>query len=709
MIEPVDKGYYPSVVVNMTIRFDEALQVAESADGIARAIESGEIGLRPEARAAARISGIRVGDITAEHYDQSTGRVVRRTMPNRPGADRAFGPQVRIGDVSSSHYDANGNIVTSSVVTDGSITTGADARRALTPLTFAGDGFTTLMDVVPFKASIDLPHPRQAATFTLNIPYAALPIDPRLVRAWGVEIHLGCVSAEEFGDGQQGRTDANGRSRAILSTRSGLVDPFTGKPAAAESTLLFYGTGDKWRTEHDADNGSWAILTGRSIVGLLLDGKPPVDALKRIDLTRPIHRVIADLIATIPIDQRLALDVYTDASEWPNGKVPSPGSIDGFTNVRLGAADGQPKAGAGGNDRVNYWDLITNLCNLVGGVPHLQGATLWVRPSRSIYEIIDNPGRTPFRADRYGPDGKLAIRRLLIGRNVKRFALERTMGGTPVPVVQTLGFDDRAEGTDRIVTGQWPPADSAAAKAKDESEILRIPIPIRDKERLIQVARDIYEEIGRGEIGGEFETTTLAAVGGDNADPDMLRLRPLEPIEVLVDPTTGPTPIVNELTAQVQMSFQQEVDALRARIGDPDAARAIIAARRGAVVGILDAFRVIRVRYEIAADTGVKVSGEFQNYIVSRHGQTDQIARANNQIERARVENPGQDKRRKIRAEQLRERNEAIDDIIESDWDAFIPRDSAEFKEWAKYREDKRRRRIAERARNARLARGRQQ
>ena len=697
----IDGGYYPSCVVNMTIRFDEALQVSESgADGVSQAIRTDEIGLRPEAIAAARSAQITVGTITAETYDQSTGQIRRRTMPGRQIIQRTFGSQVRLGDVSVQRYDTDGNLVTSSVVTDSELQAaagGESSKRALTPLTFTGDGFTTIMNVAPSRASFDLPHPRQAATFTISVPYSTLAIDPRLVRAAGVEIHIGCVTAKEYGDGMTGAARKDGQASSMLSTRSGLIDPVTGLPAPDDSTLLFYGTLDKWKVEHTEEK-STVTLTGRSLIGLLLDGKPPIDALKRIDLTRPIHRVVADLIATIPIDQRLRLDVSTDAGEWTGGVVPSPGSIDGFTNIRLGAQDGQPKAGGGGKDRVSYWDLITNLCNLVGGVPHLQGSTIWVRPGRSIYEIIDNPGRTPFRNDRYGPDGKLAIRRLLVGQHMAKFELERTMGGKPVPVVQCLGFDDRAVGMARIVKGQWPPADSAAARSKDDGDIIRIPQGgIRDAGRLTQIARDVYEEIGRGEVGGAFETVTLASFGGDNADADLLRLRPLEPIEVLVDEQTGPAPIVNELTARASGTFQQEVDALRTRLGDVDVARAIVAARRGAVIGILDAFRVIAVRFEVDADRGIKVSGDFQNYIVSRHGQTEQTARANNRIVTASVDNPGQDRQRKIRQERQK-RFESFDAIAESGLFGFLPSStSPEFKEWQRYRNDMRRRRIVDR------------
>lgn len=677
----IDGGYFPSCVVNMTLRFDETLQVIEDPaafkspasvrvgtatgtgagpvvtvgtptagarvrvrlDKISRTIDDPQATPITERMDLDRSVSINYGDITSESYDQSGGKFERHVSPGRRSV-ASVEPEITIGNVTVQRYDANGQVITSSTVTDREVSPG-EQRAGLTPLTYGSDGFTTVMNVVPRRATFDLPHPRQAAKFTIVVPYDVLPVDPRIVRAIGVEVHLGCVSADDYGAGMTGGRDRDGRSRSILSTRVELLDPSTGRPATSDSTLLFYGTADEAEVEH-SDNGSTLTITGRSIIGIFLDGKPPPDALKSIDLTRPIHRVIADLIATIPIDARLTIDVMTDEHEWPDWKIPSPGTIEGFTNVRLGAADGQPKGGGGGGEKVSYWDLITNLCNFVGGIPVLEGSILWIRPGSSIFDVDLSPSRSPFRGERDAPEGKLVIRRLLLGQNVTKFKLKRTFGGTPVPIVYCYGLDDRATGKDRIVVGQWPPADSDAAKAKDDGETLRIPIAgVRDPARLTAIAHALFEEIGRGETGGEFETSRLASFGGGNADPDLLRLRPLEPVEILVDRSTGPTPIVSELTAREAQTFTQEVDALAARLGDRDLSRAIIASRRGAIVGILDKYRMTSVHFDVDAGTGIKVSGEIQNYIVLRHQAVEAEASKIRAVKVARATNPGQNRR----------------------------------------------------------------
>jgi hypothetical protein len=638
MMEPIDGGYRPSCVVNMTLRFDEALQVATSSDELERAIRSGEIGR------------LTIAEREAASQETYTGQK-RRALPNRGQTPRWIvrtpdGGALGLGDPTR---DARAAQVTKDPrVTDSWVRSGA--QDALRPLTFASDGFTTAMNLVPRRGTFDMPHPRLAATFTMTFDFTDIPIDPRLPRAMGVEIHIGCVSARDYGDGMVG-VDSEGRRRSRLATRSRLIDPRTGLPAVADSTLLFYGTVDDWDFDWDKQSGTTVTLVGRSIIGILLDGKPPADALQKIDLTRPIHRVIADLISTIPIDQRLTLDVFTDAAEWEGGVVPAPGSIEGFTKVRISAESGKPTSGAGGSEKVNYWDLITNLCNSVGGVPHMQGNILWIRPGRSIFDIYSRPGRTPFATDREAPDGRLAVRRLVVQRDLKRFKLSRKFGGTPVPVVRAYGRDDRQAGAARVVHGQWPPVGSPAAAAKGDDEITRIDFPnIRDKDRLTQIARDVYEEVGRGEIGGEFESARLASFGGDNADPDMLRLRSLEPVEIVTDATQGgASPLTAELNRRAAMTFDEEVQELEGRLGDRDAARAIVAASRGSVVGVLDTFRVTAMRFEIDASTGIVVSGQFQNYIVARHGQSEEIAKENSRVIGARADAPGADRKRKVK------------------------------------------------------------
>lgn len=602
-------GYYPGCVANFTIRYDEAIQVAENLDDLRRATETGELNLR---------GGGKLG--------------------------RQFGPRVRVGTIQSEGFDSSGNLVKTSFVSDE--VSESSGGRNLTPLTFGGDKLTVCIDRIPKRGSFVLPHPRQAGTFSMVLDYRDLPIDPRLVRALGVEIHLGVTSARDYAADMGGAKDPSGRARSLLRTRSGLLDPRTGNPAPRSQTLLFYGSADSWVVDHD-DTGSWVTIEGRDLRGIFLDGKPPINVLDKIDLTRPIHRVIADLIATIPYDVSIAVDVMTVESEWPNGVVPSPGDIKGFTRVKLGGTGTSPQAGAGGGgasgSKPSYWDLITNFCNLLGAVPYFEGTTIWVRPARSIFDTALDTSETPFASPRFVGTDQLSVRRLVYGRNVKKLSFSRKFGGVTVPAIEVIGFDDRAKGIARYPRGLWPPTATTAAQSKNSNDVLRIPMAnIRDAARLTEVARDVYEEIGRGEIGGNAETSELASFGGDNSDPDLLRLRPTNAIEIVID-SSSTTPLASK-------TFQAEVAEVYERLGDLDAARAIVTANRGAAVGVLDMFRVSKVQFDWGGPTdGVKIAFDFQNYIVARHKGDDDERQPTTGKQRARVKSKAEDRRRKAR------------------------------------------------------------
>jgi hypothetical protein len=554
----------------------------------------------------------------------------------------------RPNDVSQSETPG-ANAVTSS----GGPRTNSAPNSETVPLTFGTDGFTVIANRVPKKGSFTLPHPRSAATFTLSIDYKEFPVDPGIIRAVGLEIHVGTVSAEDFARGMNGETDSNGRPLSILKTTNDVVDPTTKRYGPNQATLLFHATADTWEVEH-GEKGSFVTIVGRDIRGIFIDAKVPLAKIAAIDLTKPINQVVEAIIKTMGVDQDLRMSVMTDAAEWPNGRVPSPGDVGGLTRVRLGSSGDKTSSTPASGTKTSYWDLITNYCTLVGAMPSIVGSVLWIRPNRRIFDIVDRRSSiaTPFAGGQPREVGqeKIRARRLVYGRDVKRLRFERKFAGAVVPAIQCISFDDTAKGGQRLIFGQWPPETSSVAKAKSEQELMRIPMwGIRSTDQLTQIAHGIYEEIGRGETGGTAETNNLASFGGDNGDPDLLRLRPLEPVEFVVDSTALRTvaPVVAELVESERRTFAEEVDILHRRLGDRAVARALVALARGAVRELISFYQVIGVQYDW--DNGIKVSMQFQNYIVPRHN-----AKAAGDVQRkpdlrhSRISVPGAHKKSKV-------------------------------------------------------------
>lgn len=526
------------------------------------------------------------------------------------------------------------------------------------PITMGADRFTVICNRVPKRGVFTLPHPRTAATFTMAFDYQEFPIDPRLIRAVGVEVHLGAVSPDDYARGMAGQKDSTGRPLSILKTTTEEVDPVSGRPAVNKSTLLFYGLCDTWDVDH-GDSGSTVQLKGRDVRALFIDAKPPMAKLGQLDLTKPIDQVVRDIIATMGLDADLRLTVATDVGEWDGGRIPSPGDADGLTKVRSkpsgGAGGGDAAAGGGGTGgtpqtggKTSYWDLITNYCTLVGGIPQIEGSTLWIRPVRRVFDIVaqNSTIATPFAGGQPRTVGteQIRARRLVYGRDISKLSISRKFAGAVVPTIQCISFDDRASGRQRLIFGQWPPDDTAAAQAKGgDSDVLRVPMyGVRSVEQLTRIAHGIYEEIGRGETGGQAETKSLATLGGDNSDPDILRLRPTQPIELVVDARALRTlaPVVSELTDQARRTFSEEVDVLHRRLGDRLVARALVALARGAVRELLTFYQVMGVEYDWSS-TGVRTTISFQNYIVPRQAVLQADIGRPKQVSAATVEVSG--------------------------------------------------------------------
>lgn len=632
--------WYPSCVVKLTLRFDEALHVNKPKDETSFDALAGQT---QESRIQGKTAPVGADD---EQFGNPVLNAGGRHRPRRALDDVRQQQNAALSALD--HRTITHNVTPGATAVASKATSGIP-RAEIEPLTFGTDSFTVIANRVPKKGTFTLPHPRQAPTFQLTFDYTEFPIDPQLLRAVGVEIHLGAVSADDFARGMRGELDEDGRPRSILKTTDDMVDPFTGRKGVNQGTLLFYGTADTWKVSH-TDKDSQIVIEGREIRAILIDTKVVPTHVEKIKLGQEIGEVIADLISSIRFEHSFRLTVAMDATEWPNGKIPSPGDADGLTAVRqkAGSRAGAKVKDAHGNEagvetgakaaarstpengtKGSYWDLITNYCELVGAMPHIVGSMLWIRPVHRIFDIVDPSSRipTPFAGGqpRRTAEEQIRVRRLVLGRDIRHLETERKFGGVAiVPTVQTISFDDRGVGRQRLIFGQWPPADSDAADAKAESDLLRVPMwGVRSIQQLTQIARGIYEEIGRGELGGLAETNKLASFGGDNGDPDLLRLRPLEPVEFVVDASSvrAALPVSADVNELARMSFSQEVDRLTERLGDRAVARALVALSRGAVREVLRYYQVVGVAFEW--DKGVKTALQYQNYIVPRNRATD--------------------------------------------------------------------------------------
>lgn len=513
---------------------------------------------------------------------------------------------------------------------------------------------TRVLNRVPRVASIDLPAYRTAGKFTLEIDWRELPIDPRIIRSAAVSIYVGTVSPSDFSSGMVSFDPITRTRRSMLATQDE-----SGQPR--DDLLAIHGIVDNWAINRGA--ASSIKMEGRDLRGVFLDSPINPDVVAKIDLRKDIINVVHDILLPHPAAQMMT--ILWNPQDWPNMTPPSVADPEGLTRVRRGAAGDGATGGSQSGDKANFWDLIVNYCYLVGAVPFFRGKNLVIRPARSLFDQSKPSGQSPSSAQiskaallhpgttigqtwdpvfggsgvRYDDDGKpFYVRKFILGRNVKELNFERKYTGVKNPVIKLVSYDTSStnRGTAKLLTSEYPPQQQTNARTTGvspsggvaQTDVMTISVPgVRDQKKLDSMAKDLYEEIGRGEMGGSCETGFVSSFKGDNSDPDVLRVRPGHAVEFAADTRalSSIAPAASSELALERMSFDDAARSIQRVLGSGDAnlARAIVASSRSSTMSLLQTFRVANVSFSWAKSK-LDTKFDFQNYYVPRAGVTEQ-------------------------------------------------------------------------------------
>lgn len=577
---------------------------------------------------------------------------------------------------------------------------------------FAGtaDTLSHVLARIPKTCSVELPAYRKAGQFSMSFDFRDLPIDPRMMRAMGVEIYMDSVAADDYANSIL-QVNPPGDSRGSKLTRQNRLSMLKMSP----DNLVMQGIVDNWHVSHSG-SGSEVRIEGRDLIGMFLNTPVTAAAIGDIELGRRIDDVIRDLITPMQ-GWAAGMDVRaTPSFTWPKGDVPLVGKAIteqvATPRVRRAAIDDAIRLSAGADpDKLNFWDVITRWCYYVGAVPTitLSGAasnttasnnykvTLLIRPAQSLYDQWDatddgNPYAIPFKGDRRRVvDGQsFAVRRMMFGRNIEELTLERKFTGRTLPkLVTVVSYNPSSDrsGEDRLITASYPPdvvekatadnqqvynenkarADAAREQAKAERKAareaaraaagkppvkhrqtttngvaatrsrvapsgeiaaqdqIRIPIPgLTTEDEAMNLASQIYNEICRGEVGGSCRTKSLSSFGAGNEDPDLVRLRPGDGMYITIDARQlqARAPSVSPLNEQLQKTPAELAADINKRIGDQNLSNAIAYTLMNALPKELTTYRVSNVKFDWNVSSGISVAFDFQNFIAVRNAVT---------------------------------------------------------------------------------------
>lgn len=505
------------------------------------------------------------------------------------------------------------------------------------------DHRTLDLDLMPDECNISRANLKDASTFDVIMKWRDVPIDPRVVRSALLIGVIGAVSADDWAAGIQGQARReDGSLRSVINREPGQELRFT-------SSSRIVGFVDEWSAKF-SDDGDTIQLTGRDCSSLMRDQQ--LETEHGIDLELPIALGVTELLNRFPMTRGMKVvyglprdpnDPLNQISEEPLGPVPANsseknGPIPGGNGRTENGKPRKPPRAKKSDDRESVWDHITKVLQRLALVPVMRGFTLYLFEPRTLFQ---DPSRR---------------RKMVWGKNLKGLSFSRRLGGVKC---QTIEVRSPNPAIGRTLWARYPvfagqPASGLLGQggspqpsktrqvvvgptgAVEEQILVQYVRGVSDLKQLENVAHNVFEEIGRQEIEGAFETDDVDSFGS-LVEADLLDLQPGDPMEILVakanrleesnadpgiagiNPFASDVPvnsISNELQRLTNLSVAQRKEYLK-ELGFSDAA-----AQRLAEVQenarLTTVFRIGHVNIHYTADDGIEIDADFHNYIYVR-------------------------------------------------------------------------------------------
>ena len=386
------------------------------------------------------------------------------------------------------------------------------------------DGYTHVIDgIVPSTAGLGLNGIRTADTLHLDLKFRDLPIDPRTVRACGIEFFLGCVAAEDFHLGMTGQL----RDGSAIPLNV-IPDTYLDRYGRPRTNLRFQGWVDDWVCDWPGDGATVVSLDCTDNTRLLIDQDHPPKLSIPIDA--PIDQAVAQYLANFPQFRGLRVEYRPIGAERP---------VLGQVLTKQAYPNGVgPSAATGGDSKLNCWDYLTDVIGSIGLTVRMQGTTIVIQRARTLYaNKFSGREDDPFRG-RILPGGRELSRRLFIyGHNIESMSPRRNFTKNSPTNVEVRCYNGKRKKT---LIARYPTFVASKQKkllpgesSETKYTVVRV-TGIEDEATLRVIAQTSYETQGRKELEFDITTKNLASMGGDNLDPDLFDMQEGDAIDIEV-------------------------------------------------------------------------------------------------------------------------------------------------------------------------------
>jgi len=513
-----------------------------------------------------------------------------------------------------------------------------------------GSPKTYYLQTVPRNVSLTHNPYYQADTMDVTIRWSDLPVDVRLLRSIGVACYMGTVDHAKWGQYMNEGVAATPFDRRIAGN---VVHDFVDV-----TKLRFSGFADDGKVKHD-DSGSYLSMECRDWTrGLMIPAPSKIYKPGALNWDTWIEEVVLQLIE--------ACSPVADAHLHIMGFEPGTVKFQRGQSHTAGQSGKKPTKSRKIKGET-FWELLTDICvnnglliyadvyqgpdptdskgkpmarptgrfvlakptKLFSPVPQRVHAFRAKRDEKGkfVRESVGNPWNIPPFSDRGRPmpgdkTGTMAADApcLLYGNNLRSLGFSRRFADVQVPTIEAVCTTGK-----KTLRARFPESQRANYVAPTGTWASKQPIrqyTLNGYEKIAdlkEAARQIFEQIGRGDMKMEWETRDMASFKGDNADPDLLELRPGSPVRAMVAKVGGQE-YGSDVIAYEKMSRGELAAQYKSRGMDPEVAENLAAAMSDpATKRALQTFWYVReVTHELDADDGYSNSGEATNWLEAR-------------------------------------------------------------------------------------------